>query len=246
MIQGAAKVVNPSLLEAWKSALAAVSAHGEVDYLLVTSFGADWIGTKPERRLLDVAAKSVRAEPPTTVSAMLAPPAISNPALVVEDAIEAGLKTLGRGRRRGLTYSGWKHTYFERLSGAYYDRTMVRRTIGQSYLIEMIKKSIEWNKNYEAVFYIHTNCESDNFRPRGSPCLQYIQFRLHHNNKISLTAVYRSHDFVNKALGNFIGLSDLGKFVATATHRTLSDINVISLNPFVSRKSQANAYRNAV
>ena len=57
--------------------------------------------------------------------------------------------------------------------------------------------------------------------------------------------LYRAHDYVHKALGNFVGLNDLGRFVADKTGRTFTGADVVSLRPFIDRKSQANEYLGA-
>lgn len=48
----------------------------------------------------------------------------------------------------------------------------------------------------------------------GQPCLTHLSFKLHPDDKVSLTALYRSHFYVQKALGNLLGLSQLMSFVA--------------------------------
>ncbi len=49
----------------------------------------------------------------------------------------------------------------------------------------------------------------------GFPCLSHLSFKLmKHESKVHLTAVYRSHYYVIKALGNFLGLARLMDFVA--------------------------------
>ena len=154
------------------------------------------------------------------------------------EAIEAGLKLLGRGRKRGLRFSTWSHTYFERMVGSWYDRFGARKEIKANRLLSAIRKMNEWDKNAEAAFYIHTDISSDNFRPRGSPCLQYIQFRAHGDHKLSVVGLYRAHDYTNKFLGNAIGLQRLGQFVAQHTGRQYDGLAIISLNPFCDNKHQ--------
>lgn len=49
----------------------------------------------------------------------------------------------------------------------------------------------------------------------GFPCLSHLSFKLMKNeNKVHLTALYRSHYYVIKALGNLLGLARLLDFVA--------------------------------
>lgn len=242
----AALACSESLIDAWKQACRQILTQNAVDYVLATSFGPAWTGSEAERKALDRAAKQVGAEGPSTVASMLVPRGVRRSSGTAEEAIEAGLQALGRGRRRGLVFSGWRHTYFERIVGEWEDKAGSRHRIAKNRLLDAIKKSVLWNQNFEAALYLHTNLEDDSFRTRGSPCLQYVQIRLGANNTVSLAALYRSHDFVNKALGNFIGLSDLGQFFASRTGRSFAGVDVISLNPFIQRKSQANGYISKV
>lgn len=246
MTQPASVAFNVDLISAWKDACDQIANRKTVDYVLVTSFGTAWQGTNADRQAVDVAARSIGAELPSSVASMLLPKVVRTSTASASAAIEAGQKMMGRGRQMGLAYSGWRHTYFERLTGAWYDRKGNKESISQNRILKAIEKINEWGKNAEAVFYMHTNLDVDNFRPRGSPCLQYIQMRVYGTNLISVVGVYRAHDYVNKALGNFIGLNDLGNFVADRTGKTFTGVTVVSLHPFVERKSQANGYLAAV
>lgn len=246
MNKPAAVAFNADLITAWKDACDQIANRKTVDYVLVTGFGTAWAATNAQRQALDTAARAVGAESPSSVATMLLPKVVRTSALPASAAIEAGQRMMGRGRRRGLVYSGWRHTYFERLTGAWYDRRGGKEAISQNRLLKAIDKINEWGKNAEAVFYIHTNLEGDSFWPRGSPCLQYVQLRVYGDNLMSLVGVYRAHDYVNKALGNFIGLHDLGQFVANRTGKTFTGANVVSLRPFIEKKSQANDFIAAV
>lgn len=55
---------------------------------------------------------------------------------------------------------------------------------------------------------------SDCRRVRGGPCLSHLSFKLLPDKRIMLTALYRSHFYIQRALGNLIGLSQLLQFVA--------------------------------
>jgi hypothetical protein len=246
MNEPAAIAFNDDLVAAWKDACDQIANRKTVDYVLVTGFRDAWQGTHAERQALDIAARSVGAESPSSVASMLLPKVVRTSARPASEAIDAGQRMMGRGRRRGLVFSGWRHTYFERLTGAWYNRRGNKEAISQNRLLKAIETINQWGKNAEAVFYIHTNLESDSFRPRESPCLQYVQLRIYGDDNLSLVGLYRAHDYVNKALGNFVGLNDLGRFIAGRTGKTFTGVNVVSLHPFVERKSQANGYLAAV
>lgn len=242
----AAAIYDDDLVLAWKIACDQIANQKTVDYVLVTSFGNTWDGSDEQRHALDKAALSVNADTPSSVASMLLPKAARISKQTAAEAIEAGQKLMGRGRRKGLSYSGWRHTYFERLTGAWINRKGNKETISQNRLLEAIGKINQWDRNAEAVFYIHTNIETDAFRPLGSPCLQYVQLRVYGDKYLSIVGLYRAHDYVHKALGNFVGLNDLGRFVADKTGRIFTGADVVSLRPFIDRKSQANEYLQAI
>ena len=51
-------------------------------------------------------------------------------------------------------------------------------------------------------------------RAMGGPCLSHLSFKLREGSTVALTAFYRSHYYVERALGNLLGLSNLLNFVA--------------------------------
>jgi hypothetical protein len=83
---------------------------------------------------------------------------------------------------------------------------------------------------------ISTYCaETDSGLGIGQPCLVHLSFKLHQDDTVSLTAIYRSQYYVAKALGNFVGLAQLLAFVATEAdlkpgflvcHATMAEIDL--------------------
>lgn len=57
--------------------------------------------------------------------------------------------------------------------------------------------------------------DSDRDNTIGGPCLSHLSFKLKHDHRLMLTAFYRSHYYVQRALGNLFGLAWLQDFVAT-------------------------------
>lgn len=90
---------------------------------------------------------------------------------------------------------------------------------------------------YAACYMMHVSSVDydNNVKPRGNPCLQYVQFE-QTNNSLNLTAVYRSHDFYNRALGNYIGLSELLSFVCTQTRHQMGSVFCHSIHYFLDQK----------
>ena len=54
----------------------------------------------------------------------------------------------------------------------------------------------------------------DRRRGRGGPCLSHLSFKLHPDHGLMLTAIYRNHYYIERLLGNLIGLGRLMRFVA--------------------------------
>ena len=48
--------------------------------------------------------------------------------------------------------------------------------------------------------------DRDRLRPYGGPCLSHLSFKVH-DNMVRLNATYRSHFYVQRLLGNLIGLA---------------------------------------
>jgi thymidylate synthase len=94
-----------------------------------------------------------------------------------------------------------------------------------------------WKTNSRAAFALHlSSADLDNPRPRGGPCLQYVQFIRNGERELSLSAVYRSHDYFQKALGNFVGLTRLLKFVCH--HSGMQPGTLTCLSTYASLQNQ--------
>lgn len=57
----------------------------------------------------------------------------------------------------------------------------------------------------------------DSGRTRRHPCLSHISLKLLPENRIMMTALYRYHYYIEKALGNLLGLAQLLTFIARET-----------------------------
>lgn len=63
---------------------------------------------------------------------------------------------------------------------------------------------------------------------RNRPCLSHISFKLVGTKQVNLTALYRSHHYCSRAMGNLIGLARLLKFVATEAELEVGTLTCIS------------------
>lgn len=229
-------VSNDHLVRGWRDASRILTGPGAPDYIITLSLGPGWTEAAASLNILDRIAKNRGAENPSAAAAMLIPKSVMAANGTAAQKISAGLAHLGRGRRAGLRYSGWTHTYFERLVGQYADHAGRVQRIGEPRLLNIIQKANSWGTNAGAALNAHIWSAADTLRTRGSPCLQYVQFRLLDNSGLELAAVYRSHDYFNKSLGNFIGLQRLANFVADSTGRNFRRLHVVSFNSHIGSR----------
>ncbi len=62
----------------------------------------------------------------------------------------------------------------------------------------------------------------------GGPCLSHLSFKITDGHVLDLTAIYRSHHYCERALGNLLGLGRLQKFVAQLAGLDLGTLTCIS------------------
>jgi thymidylate synthase len=104
--------------------------------------------------------------------------------------------------------------------------------------IQKIINDINSRPNKQSACYIMHVSSIDydsNTRIIGNPCLQYLQFA-QVGNTLNLTAIYRNHDFLTKALGNYIGLTRLLGFVCGKTNAQIGTITCHSIHYYLNNK----------
>lgn len=68
----------------------------------------------------------------------------------------------------------------------------------------------------------------DGNKVSNMPCLSHLTFKLRDKTTVDLTAIYRSHYYAQRALGNLIGLTHLLAFVAEQSGLTAGQLTCIS------------------
>lgn len=86
------------------------------------------------------------------------------------------------------------------------------------------------------------NTVDDRRRRRNLPCLSHLSFKLF-NDGLHLTAIYRSHDYRYKALGNLLGLARLQACVAHEVGMPVGSLVVHSTYAFVDLERGKGALR---
>lgn len=123
----------------------------------------------------------------------------------------------------------------ERWSGYYFERMINLpnpngKPVNQLWeIVDRIsnKKTAALSK-FEVIIFDPTR-DVDN-SPYGGQCLSFGSFKIvpGDERKISLTVMYRNHFYIEKLLGNLIGLGRLISFVAAETKLALGDLTVVS------------------
>ncbi len=132
---------------------------------------------------------------------------------------------------RKRAHSGWG-TYFER---------MIRYSTSNGNIDQLgsiIDNIKNRSRNYGAAHtiiipYPHRDLN----KLMGSPCLNYITVQVEESatseRTINLLAVYRNHDFTERAYGNYLGLCDLLKYISCETNSLIGTLTCISSHAYV-------------
>lgn len=226
-------VVEDSCEAAWLSASAIILREGAINNLLV-SIRKPWpfdrhVLERFNPKLLD---ESIRASA-RDVANTIFPTKYADRGWRRDQIYKRYLAVNARGQRLRPSWG----TYFERM--ICFPPTCVNR------LEEIIEGLRGWQGHHRAAFTMHLSAQTvDTLRPRGAPCLQYLQFS-DRDDGLHLTVVVRNHDYFEKALGNLAGLSHLLRFVAHAASRRIGSITCHSIHAYSSKpKSLLRRLRN--
>lgn len=117
--------------------------------------------------------------------------------------------------------------------GTYFGRFIAFGQKNVNQLERVVQALEKWEGVHRAAFFMHSSsAETDGLRTRGGPCLQYVQFCCPNSKQIDLVAVYRNHDYCNKVLGNYFGLSRLLRFVCDETEHEVGTVSCLSVHAY--------------
>jgi hypothetical protein len=131
---------------------------------------------------------------------------------------------------------GWG-TYFHRMT--HYEN--YSGTVNQ---LENIIQAINARSNIHKSAYtiLIQKPGEETIRPRGGPCLNYIAIQIEHlcsSPILGMLCVYRNHDFLKRAYGNYWGLCNLARFLATETRFGLGPITCVSSHAYIDNEKKA-------
>lgn len=134
--------------------------------------------------------------------------------------------------------------------GRYFER-MIRRTTSAGTVInplgEMVakmKKHVHGNgKTFRNIYELTISDptldipiydpERDAGPVMNRQCLSFLSFKLDHDNRLMLTAVYRNHYYVERLLGNLVGLARLMAFVGNEACVPVGPLTVVSTHAVI-------------
>ena len=135
---------------------------------------------------------------------------------------------------RRLKYAGPGHwgNYFWRMTNYQTSEGKVNQLRN---IINAIRAS---DKTYRVAYTIVIEKPgNETTRRRGAPCLNYIALQIEPGvarQRLGLLAVYRNHDFLNKAYGNYTGLRNLLLFLANEANCDPGPLTCVSSHAYVT------------
>jgi len=206
-------------VEAWKNAAIHLLANGKEDFNVIIEiqkpeiYTAQWM----YKRKYDPSSIS-NAVPIHTVVNTIFPHGLERQSPTRQEFYSKYLSIFNNSRSKK-----W---------GTYFQRLISFGNQQHNQLETIIQKLISW-QHVKTPFIFHTSsADTDSIRRLGNPCLQYGEFIWHNHDIIDLVAVYRNHDYFQKALGNFIGLSKLLEFVCKETNKNMGKLVIHSVHAY--------------
>ncbi len=128
----------------------------------------------------------------------------------------------------------WSGYYFERMMQV---PAMDGGTVNQLWgIVERMRDpNVRANNKFELSLF---DPERDvDGSPYGGQCLSFLSFKLHAGNPktLALTAIYRNHFYIEKLLGNIVGLGRLMEFVANEVGLAVGSLTIVSTHAEIDK-----------
>lgn len=146
-----------------------------------------------------------------------------------------------RLKHRYPSKAGWG-TYFRRMT-SYPQRDPHYSAPTTNQLKNIIDMLSSRTRNYRSAYTISIQVPGqDGRRTRGGPCLNYVALQLEDSRVLNMLAVYRNHDFVQRAYGNYLSLGYLMEFLCDQSGYTLGKLTCVSSHASVTNLAGANGW----
>ena len=105
-------------------------------------------------------------------------------------------------------------------------------------LVERIKNQLRARQTFRNVYEMSLfDPVRDPQRNRNRQCLSFLSFKLDPERRLMLTAMYRNHHYIARALGNFIGLGNLMRYIAAEAGTTVGSLTCVSTHAEIDTAS---------
>ena len=111
-------------------------------------------------------------------------------------------------------------------------------------LVKFMRAQINSARTYRNVYEMTIyDPARDAGKVSNRQCMSFLSFKLDHEKRLTLTAIYRNHTYIARTLGNLIGLGRLQRFVATQAGATVGSLTCISTHAEIDHSRQNRAGR---
>jgi hypothetical protein len=149
-----------------------------------------------------------------------------------------------RLKRRHRRKFGWG-SYFRRMT-CYLVSDENGRTTVVNQLGEIIHMLQDRARTYKAAYTISLQIPGmDGRRIMGGPCLNYVALQLDSPRILNALAVYRNHDFIQRAYGNYLGLGYMMEFICDQTGYLMGRLNCLSSHASIANIAGADSWPSA-
>jgi thymidylate synthase len=110
-------------------------------------------------------------------------------------------------------------------------------------IVEKMTRQVQGDRCFKHVYEITIYDPSRDAGPvMNRQCLSFLSFKLSDGapRKLMLTAVYRNHYYLQRLLGNLIGLGRLMRFIATEAGVAVGDLTIVSTHAEIDAIKGAN------
>lgn len=226
-------ICEDSFQIAWAKAIISLSDHNWKAWNVLVQIDCPELYDKASDELLKNFANNHKLIPPKHVAHTIFPQTFLKPGISKDRLYEKYWKFFRLSRN--MPHSGWG-TYFER---------MIRYSTPDGEIDQLgsiINNINNRSRNYGASYtivipYPHRDLN----KLMGAPCLNYITIQVENSTNpikeklINLLAVYRNHDFTERAYGNYLGLCNLMKYIAQETDSLIGTLTCVSSHAYVPK-----------